>query len=1349
MIHNLLKQNNNKILLTNLIPLMFIPFLFLFVLYQKAIAAMGDIYQVSSPVINHMHVDSTNDYLYISLKGGGLLVIDTKGTADSADDVKIFNYSVTSNPAIPSNDVISSTLDKTSGLLFICTTEGVTIIDTKNTDSPTDDILISNFTEYSLPISIVKGYSYTTDFDFFTKRLYIGISAPGGKGGVFSIDLNTLSDPTDDILIKFYSKKSAPAIGNNYVYQVKYDNSKNILFVVGQGSSDEGALTIVNLNNNTSFSYNNNGVYDTTDGSNWILISSNPSLGAGGARDFILIGDLLYISHYCLNSAVTVIDTNAGGLGLLDPSDDVIIQRYGKNTVPAISSNFSGKTYYDSSTNYLYIGTIYQSSGECASSGGLNIIDLTTNTRIGYYHNTSTPRLPGSNVYNIFVDTHGIIYISTGGAGYTIDTKGTPSQADDELATIYTYVYQSNYTPPDTKNFWYIGEIFGPAPAGSGGTAFGLNLKSGDINGDGYSDIVTSNFAYALPASNTGATYIFTGKDNPSYNIDISIKGEAGNDYMGDISGASVDIGNINNDNFDDLVIGAMGSDSFNGKIYVFLGKSNWESNTNPLDANFFIYGNGTDRKFLSSSVLTTGDINNDSYDEIAANSINQVQIGLTLYIYNGGIPFDNNHDTYIHQGPSGNYTEFSLKGDFNGDGYNDALVGFYWPFRYHFYLGGTNFNTNVDVILPSAFNSSTNTIPSLSIGDINSDGISDICTSSYTSSDYLYSSGQVYCYYGSSSWVDGTVTYISRPDITLNPQNTQDGFGRTTDLYDLTNDGLEDLIVGVFSAPENRWQGEVYIYRNNCGSFDSTPLFIIGDYKGKRSLGREVLGVDYNGDGWGEIFITEGGSSSSGVGNTSINFYEIKHGVPNIKIDPINKTNSKKPSIFGNAKNDKNIRSRNEVSKLLDLGIGNNWDTAHTGYSPSVLHEGNIYKVWYAGSNISNYRIGYATSPDGVNWTKAPNNCGLTGDGCVFNLGIANSFDDAHIYGVSVINDGGIYKMWYSGHDGSYLRIGYATSPDGINWTRYDNPSVAACGFSEAYDDGCVFNRASNTLWDDYHVAYPKVIKENGIYKMWYSGHDGSKWRIGYAESLDGISWTRANVNFCNGMLGTGCVLDVGNTEMFDNNGVLTGEVIKTNGVYKMLYSGNNGLIWQIGYAQSTDGINWSKDTNNPLIPISQNIYDIDKGHTYLNSLIYEEGIYKTWYSAHDGANVRLAYATSPDMQTWNKYTKQNYEEYTKNISFVNGKIDDGDWFYCSATDGSYNSTDENFICIPPEDLSDGAHTLHVRFRDTNYLYIPERYYASEEFLVDTICAPPHITDIGLISGIPDIDELNYYFTS
>jgi len=85
-----------------------------------------------------------------------------------------------------------------------------------------------------------------------------------------------------------------------------------------------------------------------------------------------------------------------------------------------------------------------------------------------------------------------------------------------------------------------------------------------------------------------------------------------------------------------------------------------------------------------------------------------------------------------------------------------------------------------------------------------------------------------------------------------------------------------------------------------------------------------------------------------------------------------------------------------------------------------------NTFHMWYTGcmgiQNNNGHQIGHATSPDGITWTKDPNNPVLTR---------GNAWDEAWVVGHSVMNDGSKYHMWYYGWGGTgAVQIGHATSP-------------------------------------------------------------------------------------------------------------------------------------------------------------------------------------------------------------------------------------------------------------------------------------------------------------------------------
>ena len=145
----------------------------------------------------------------------------------------------------------------------------------------------------------------------------------------------------------------------------------------------------------------------------------------------------------------------------------------------------------------------------------------------------------------------------------------------------------------------------------------------------------------------------------------------------------------------------------------------------------------------------------------------------------------------------------------------------------------------------------------------------------------------------------------------------------------------------------------------------------------------------------------------------------------------------------------------------------------------PNVIKDGSGYKMWYsrvkvAGSVVS-YVIGHASSPDGLVWTKVP---GAGVGGAVLETGASDKFDGGLAFFSSVIKDGSTYRMWYTGSDAAGdLTIGYATSPDGIAWTKVPG-SLAK---------GAVLLGATGS-----------VMKSGEGFKMWYMGETG----IDYATS-------------------------------------------------------------------------------------------------------------------------------------------------------------------------------------------------------------------------------------------------------
>jgi sucrose-6-phosphate hydrolase SacC (GH32 family) len=118
-------------------------------------------------------------------------------------------------------------------------------------------------------------------------------------------------------------------------------------------------------------------------------------------------------------------------------------------------------------------------------------------------------------------------------------------------------------------------------------------------------------------------------------------------------------------------------------------------------------------------------------------------------------------------------------------------------------------------------------------------------------------------------------------------------------------------------------------------------------------------------------------------------------------------------------------------TTPVLTKGTSGAWD-ADRVISPTVVKDGDSdYKMWYAGrSSSAIFAIGYATSTDGISWTKNTNP--------VFTVGAPGEWDSSIVREPSVVNVSGTYHLFYSGTDKwPYFHIGHATSGDGITWSK------------------------------------------------------------------------------------------------------------------------------------------------------------------------------------------------------------------------------------------------------------------------------------------------------------------------
>jgi len=296
------------------------------------------------------------------------------------------------------------------------------------------------------------------------------------------------------------------------------------------------------------------------------------------------------------------------------------------------------------------------------------------------------------------------------------------------------------------------------------------------------------------------------------------------------------------------------------------------------------------------------------------------------------------------------------------------------------------------------------------------------------------------------------------------------------------------------------------------------------------------------------------------------------------------------------------------DENPILNPGPPDSWDDESI-VGCTVLFIDNIYHMWYSGYDGNHFRIGYATSTDGTNWTKYENNP-------VLDMGDMGSWDDKGVSFPVVLKINSTFHIWYSGDNVLVSRIGHATSEDGKDWTKDESNPVLDIGDTGTWEEMGVFPMPNSILFED------------GEYKMWYGGKDGSMppaYAMGYASSADGRKWTRYEQN---------PVMVPSAPPSFDMFNVVPGPVISDNNLYHMWFSGSStDYKYQIGYATSVDGFNWEKDSsNNPVLEFGS-VDTWDFIQAWSGSVLFDSNsqLYKMWYTGGDFFAGQIGYATAP----------------------------------------------------------------------------------------------------------------------
>jgi hypothetical protein len=406
---------------------------------------------------------------------------------------------------------------------------------------------------------------------------------------------------------------------------------------------------------------------------------------------------------------------------------------------------------------------------------------------------------------------------------------------------------------------------------------------AGDVNGDGYSDVIVGAFLYDNGQVNEGAAFVYHGS---ATGVSTTAAAMVESNKVGAQLGISVSgAGDINGDGYSDVIVGAhqyQNGQNNEGAAFVYHGSATGISTT----ASAIVEGNQIGAS-MGRSVAGAGDVNGDGYSDVivgAYNYDNPIDGEGSAFVYHGsaaGISTIANAVTKSNQQGARMGYSVASAGDVNGDGYSDVIVGATG------YDNGENQEGAVFIYHGSATGISTTSVTLIegnqasaamgisvgSAGDVNGDGYSDVIVGAYQYDNGETNEGAAFLYHGSATGI--TITAAAM--LECNQVNAQMGQS-VASAGDVNGDGYSDVIVGAWQYDNGETdEGAAFTYHGSATGINSTATAMIESNQADASMGYSVAGAgDVNGDGYSDIII---GASGYDNGETDEGAAFIYHG--------------------------------------------------------------------------------------------------------------------------------------------------------------------------------------------------------------------------------------------------------------------------------------------------------------------------------------------------------------------------------------------------------------------------------------------------------------------------------------